>query len=364
MSHKRIEEIDPNFKQAVPAPDANNRVWHAATDDTFTVRGLGWFEENGRRFCRLPLRAEAIVRPEVWSLAQCPASARVSFRTDSTSLSLRHENARAANMGHFAVTGSDGLFVYEGEPLQEQPWNMSAPGIGQTVCEKEIATGLPRRMRTFTIYLPLYAPLIRLEIGLDADAVIAPPPPCRLDKPLLVYGTSITQGGCASTAGGDFVSTLGRRLNLDVINLGFSGNGRGEPEITQLVAEIDAAAFVLDYCANTTVDGLETTLPAFIDSLRAQHPTTPIICISKIHYYREWIAASARAEAEAQRDVMIKHYSARRAAGDPNIHFIDGWSLVGAGEDLALVDGVHPTSQGFALMAERLVRPLRHVLAL
>ncbi len=364
MKHKRIEEIDPNFKQKAPAPDANGLVWRSATDNAFTVRGLGWFGENGGRYCRLPLRAEKIVRPEVWSLAQCPASARVCFRTDSASLVLRHENFRPGNMGHCAATGSDGLFVYEGEPLQERPWNMAVPELGKTTCEKEIAKGLPRRIRTFTIYMPLYAPLARLEIGLDADATIAPPPPCRLDKPLPVYGTSITQGGCASTSGGDFVSVLGRRLNLDAINLGFSGNGRGEPEMARLIAEIDAAAFVIDYCANTSVEGLDTTLPVFIDILREKHPATPIICISKIHFYCEHISAAARKAAEAQRDVLIRHYSARREAGDANIHFIDGWSLVGAGEDLAFVDGVHPTSQGFALMAERLVLPLRHALEL
>lgn len=351
MAHKSIEEIDPNFKQAVPCPDANGVTWHSAIGGAFTIRGLGWFEENKRSFCRLPHRAEAKVTSNVWTLAQAPASARVCFRTDSTCLSLRHENVRPANMTHFAVTGSDGLFVYEGEPLQERPWNMSAPAIGQTAVEKSIATDLPRRMRTFTIYLPLYAPLKKLEIGLDAAAVIEPPLPCQLPNPLVVYGTSITQGGCASTSGGDFVSTVGRRLNLDVINLGFSGSGLGEPEMAELTAEIDAAAYILDYCANSNTLGLDNTLPVFIDILRAKRPTTPIICVSKVHYYREWLIPSARQEAERQRDVMIKHYSARRAAGDANIHFVDGWSLVGAGEDLAFVDGVHPTSQGFALMA-------------
>lgn len=364
MAHKRIEEIDPNFKQTAPCPNANGLTWHSAVDGSFTIRGLGWFEENNRSFCRLPHRAEAIIRPDVWHLAQAPSSARVCFRTDSTRLSLRHENAHPANMGHFAATGSDGLFVYEGEPLQERPWNMSTPELGQTFREKEIAKDLPRRMRTFTIYLPLYAPLKKLEIGLDAVAVVEPPTPCRLPGPLVVYGTSITQGGCASTAGGDFVSTVGRRLNLDVINLGFSGNGRGEPELAELLAEIDAAAYVLDYCANTDTEGLDKTLPVFIDILRHKRPTTPIILLSKIHYYSEWFVSGDRQAAEAQRDVLIKHYSARRAAGDAHIHFIDGWSLVGAGEDLASVDGAHQTNQGFALMAERLLLPLRHVLAL
>ena len=134
--------------------------------------------------------------------------------------------------------------------------------------------------------------------------------------------------------------------------------------MARLTAEIDAAAYVLDYCANTDAQGLEATLPAFIDILRAGHPETPIVCVSKIHYALEAFNPKERASAEAQRDVMISCYCARRAAGDANIHFIDGWSLVGAYEDMALVDGVHPTSQGFSLMAERMVSPLRHVLGI
>ncbi|NLL83305.1 MAG: hypothetical protein GX230_03585 [Lentisphaerae bacterium] len=362
MAERKIEDMDTNFKQAAPVADEKGIVWRAPTDGPFEVRGLWWYKENDYGYSRLPKRAEQIVRPDVWSLGQCPASGRVCFRTDSTMLALRHENSRTGNMVHFAITGSDGLFVYEGEPLLERPWNMSVPYLGGTAMEKEIVRDMPRRMRTFTVYLPLYAPLSKIEIGLDAEAVIEAPPPCRLDKPIVFYGTSITQGGCASTAGGDFVSAVGRKLNLDVINLGFSGNGRGEPEMAHLIAEIDAAAFVLDYCANTTVNLLDETLPVFIDILRQKHPETPIICMSKIHYYGEVFNAAGRINCEKQRDVMIRHYIERRGAGDNNIHFIDGWSLVGAGEDMALVDGVHPTSQGFAIMAERLVAPLRHVL--
>lgn len=364
MAGKRIEDIDSNFKQAGITVDAAGIAWRSATENVFTVRGLAWYEENGRSFVRLPHRAEKIIRPDVWGLANGPASARVCFKTDSTRLALRVENGWAFNMPHFAVTGSDGVFVYEGAPFCQKPWNMAAPAIGQTKGEKEIVKDMPRRMREFTIYLPLYSHCKKLEIGLDPEAVIEAPSPCRLDKPVVVYGTSITQGGCASTAGGDFVSAVGRKLNLDVVNLGFSGNGRGEPELAELISEIDAAAYVLDYCANTDVNGLDTTLPVFIDILRKKRPATPIVCVSKIHYYGEEFVPGNRDTAEAQRDVMIRHYSARRAGGDRNIHFVDGWSLVGANEDMALVDGVHPTSQGFAIMAERLALPLRHILEL
>lgn len=365
MTTPSIESIDRNFVQKAVEQDASKIDWISATDSRLTVRGLAWFEENSRSFCRLPHRAEGIVRKDVWHLSQAPASARIAFRSNSVRLALRIENHGLANMPHFAVTGSDGAFVYEGSPYTLKPWNMIAPPVGQTRAEKEIAAGLPPGVREFTIYLPLYAPLKSIEIGLAQGASIERPTPPRLPKPVVFYGTSITQGGCASTAGGDFVSAVGRHLNLDVINLGFSGNGRGEPELARLISEIDAAAYVLDYCANTGADGLQQTLPEFVRILREQHPATPILLISKIHYYQEYaMPHGAQSEFERQRDIMLRFYAAARASGDQNLHYTDGWSLVQSAEDMALVDGVHPTSLGFALMARRLAPQLAYVLNL
>ena len=359
MSGKKIEELDENFRRPPVGQDANTLQWISATDCRLTVRGLPWFEENGEVFSRLPLRAQGVVPPAVWQLAQAPASARLVFKTDATRLSLRMENHSHANMPHFAVTGSDGAFLYEGGPNQMKPCCAIKPDIGQVRVEMDIANTMPPMMHEYTIYLPLYAPLKSIEIGIPQGATVAPPSPHRLAKPVVFYGTSITQGGCASTAGGDFVSAIGRRLNLDVVNLGFSGNGKGEPELARFISEIDASAFVLDYCANSGADGLRQTLPGFVAILRNQHPHTPILLVSKIHYYRE-----SRVDSEQMRDVMICFYAAARTGGDENIHFVDGWSLLKKSEDMTLVDGVHPTSHGFALMADRLAPQLAYVLNL
>lgn len=359
MSEKKIEELDENFRQKSIGKDAEVLQWINATDSRLTIRGLAWFEENDKVFSRLPLRAQGVVPPAVWQLAQAPTSARLVFRTDATRLALRLENHSHANMAHFAVTGSDGAFLYEGGPNQMKPCCAIKPGIGQIRVEMDIATNMDPVMHEFTIYLPLYAPLKSIEIGIPQGASLAAPSAQRLAKPVVFYGTSITQGGCASTAGGDFVSAIGRRLNLDVVNLGFSGNGKGEPEVATFISEIDAAAFVLDYCANSGADSLQQTLPEFVAILRKQHPHTPILLVSKIHFYRE-----NRMEGERQRDVMIRFYAAARAAGDEHIHFVDGWSLLKINEDMALVDGIHPTSFGFAQMAKRLAPQLGYVLNL
>ena len=183
-------------------------------------------------------------------------------------------------------------------------------------------------------------------------------------KPAVFYGTSITQGGCANNAGGDYPSIVSRALNLDVVNLGFSGCGQGEPEVAHMIAEIDAGLFALDYVANVQPPRLKKTLPEFVNILRAKHPKTPIVLMSKIVYAAAMYAREYREQHEQCRDIMIQFYVKARKAGDKNIHFVDGNALISYGTDLALVDGGHPTGAGFQLMAGRLVPQVRQILKL
>ena len=131
----------------------------------------------------------------------------------------------------------------------------------------------PRVERDITLYLPLYMPVKVLGIGVDTEARVAPAKPFALAKPVVFYGTSITQGGCASRPGMSYEAILGRRLNIDFVNLGFSGNGLGEPEVARAVAEIDAAGFVLDFGANhKTGEAMREAYAPFLDAVRARHP--------------------------------------------------------------------------------------------
>ena len=178
----------------------------------------------------------------------------------------------------------------------------------------------------------------------------------------MVYGTSITQGGCASLPGSDFVSTVGRMLDVDVQNFGFSGNGWGDIEVARLLSEIDAAMFVLDYCANVSVQRLRRSLPPFYRTLRARRPHTPIALLSNVMPWGIVYNPATRSALEGKRDVMIHFYSKTRRAGDANLHFIDGSAILPVSADAAYVDGVHPTDHGFQLMAERLAPSIRMIL--
>lgn len=328
--------------------------WLDAFDRRLTLRGLAWAKENASRFNRLPVCAQGVVREAVWELARCPAGARLCFRSNTTRVAVRVQLAGLPQHSHFPLTGSAGVTLYIGEPYRSAPWGIAVPDPTQVAYERELVSALPRTMHEFTLYLPLYAALEKLEVGVDAGARFETPLPPVLPRPVVFYGTSITQGGCASAAGFDFVASAARRLNLDFVNLGFSGNGKGEPEMARLIAEIDAAGFVLDYVANVSVAELRRTLPRFYATLRQAHPHTPIILLSRVEFVRTHALASSRAAHEDQRDAVIHFYSRCRRAGDREVHFVDGSALLPYATDAAQVDGAHPADHGFALMAERL----------
>lgn len=359
---KRIDEIDRNFK-AKTVSTQGNLGWLGSGDRRLVMRGLGWYRENRKRFNRLPLRAQKVVRDDVWTLARAPASARLCFRSDTTQLSVKVTNAELNRMPHMPASGQGGLALYVGEPHRMRPWAVAIPDMENVHYERCLLQNMSRAMREYTLYLPLYNYLEKLEIGFSRGARIEPPSATSLGKPVVFYGTSITQGGCAGTAGTDFVSIVGRLLNLDVINLGFSGNGRGEPELAELVREIDAGLFVLDYVGNVDAARLKKTLPTFYRILRAKHRSTPVLLLSMVTFGRASYSSASRKDSELKRDIMIHFYSKMRKAGDANLHFVDGAGLIPYGADSAYVDGVHPSDGGFRMMAERLAPFIEMILS-
>jgi hypothetical protein len=208
-------------------------------------------------------------------------------------------------------------------------------------------------------YLPLYKPVTVLGIGLDSDAKIAKARRFATAKPVVFYGTSITQGGRASRSGMSYQAILGRKLNLDFVNLGFSGNGKGEPVVAGMVAETDASAFVLDFSQNNpTIESLREVYEPFLLTLRAKHPKTPIIAITAIASSRE----TGRLNQMRQhiREVVTRNI----AKGDRLLTLVEGTSLLGVDRLDGLVDGSHPNDLGFQWMADGLAPHLANALGL
>lgn len=362
MAKSDIEKIDKNFKLTT-VENPKDFKWVDAHDKKLQVKGLPWFHKNKGSFCRFPLKAKKIVREPVWLSCQQTASAYIQFKTDATSMAVKAMTEGIPRMNHMPASGSNGLFLYGGEPDNMRPWASAIPVVDENRYDRYLFQNIPKKMREFKLYLPLYAKLESLQIGFNKGAKILKPSAERLKKPIVFYGTSITQGGCANNPGSDFVSIVGRNLNIETINIGFSGNGRGEPEVAELVSEIDASMYVLDYVRNVKEDGLKKTLPNFIKILRKKHSKTPIMLVSACCFTKHNFLKTEQNFNDNCREIMMENYLKERKKGDKNIHFVDGYNLISFAEDGAYVDGIHPTTHGFFLMADRL-RPFIEMILL
>jgi lysophospholipase L1-like esterase len=262
-----------------------------------------------------------------------------------------------ANMHAFGQTGVDLYIdgVYRNTAIAGKD---SKPGMPQ---EHSYYKGQPRQERDITLYLPLYSPVKVLGIGVEAEADIRRPKPFPVSKPVVFYGTSITQGGCASRPGMSYQAMLGRMLDLDFVNLGFSGNGKGEPEMARTVAEIDAAYFVLDFAQNNqTVESLAQVYAPFVETIRTKHPLTPILVITPIYSATESWGPNERLD--KMRELIRGVAASRIASGDRNIQIVEGTDLLGPSRGDGLVDGTHPNDLGFEWMAEGLAERISKVL--
>jgi hypothetical protein len=335
--------------------------WKPVASPNIDVAGLPWFQENKGEFWRLPARSKETFPPAVWNLSLDPTGGRIRFRTDSSTVAVKLEWPRPPGMRNMHAFGQSGVDLYVGDTYWSTatPDKDAAPG---KVYEHVYFKGQPRAMRDITIYLSLYSPVKVVEIGLDKDATVERARPFAVAKPVVFYGTSITQGGCASRAGMSYQAILGRKLNLNHVNLGFSGNGRGEAALARAVAEIDASVFVLDFAQNNgSVESLAQVYDPFLAILREKHPDTPIVAITPIYASNE---ASGGQRNEQMRALIRKVVSARIGAGDTRLQLVEGTDLLGPSRVDGLVDGTHPNDLGFQWMAEGLVERLRKLLGL
>lgn len=336
-------------------------VWYSADEGLLQVSGFAWFDKE-RLYRRFPANPPYKLPEAVDRLANHASGGQVRFRTDSTFLKVRVKLAGGAYMAHMAGTGQAGVDCYTG-PIGKMRFIGSAHGnFADDEFESLFFSNAPRQMRDFTLNLPLYQQVKEISVGFDEKAKIEPPQHYLTTKRVILYGTSILHGGCAARPGMSYTNILSRRINLEFINLGFSGNGKGEPEVAKNIALIEnPGLYVLDYEANVTPDQLEETLPEFITILRKAHPDVPILVVSKITYGKETLLPSVEEprlrNLKFQRQIVEK----LRKAGDKNIYFVDGSKLLGKDFDDCTVDGVHPTDLGFYRMADGLEKTIRNL---
>ena len=329
--------------------------WYHLTDPALSLKGLALADREGRRYWRLPEDVIDQVNPGVSEVAKFPSGARVRFSTDSRRVALRAVVSPAGYVKNVGAIGKCGLAGYvDGE------WHYVVYPAASDAEEMTGAYDLDGKAHDHTVYLPLFTPLYDLMIGLDDGAQVKPPRPYAVQKPIVFYGSSITNGASATHAGNAYVSVVCRRLDANFLNLGFSGSARGEERIARYIAGLDMSLFVMDYDHNAPdAAHLEATHERFFRIVREAQPNLPIALISKPDFDMD-------PEGNALRRAVIRRtYEHALAAGDTRVRFIDGETLFGASERRdCLVDGTHPNDLGFRRMADVITPVLREMLRL
>ena len=311
--------------------------------------GFHW-RKKGEQCRRFPLDMDLEFSQGVKMLSWCTAGGHLRFRSNATEIKL-HAIVEGGRMPHMAFVGSRGFDLYVGQGLTQVFARSTVHHADEDEYTATLFSSPNKLMRDFTIYFPLYSAVKMVEIGVTAGAEVLPPTPWPDARPIVLYGTSITQGGCVSRPGMLYSNILSRLIRRPVYNFGFSGNGKGEPETAYKLAEIsNAAMFILDYDDNARPELLEKTLAPYIRILREKHPTTPILALStepkSTEAFEPFDASYASQERLLYTSIHQKVQDAFRANGDDNIYFLDGRMLYGADYEECTVDGAHATDLG------------------
>jgi hypothetical protein len=306
--------------------------------------------ERGRWFDRFPAVAEGKVTDAVWRLSRDSAGMMVRFKTDATTIwanyNLRNERLAGSNMTRIGASGID---LYARDDNGKWRW------VGVTRPEtkhvrQQIISGLKPGFREYAAYLPLYNGVEDLSLGVPPTAKFEPLAP-RPEKPIVFYGTSITHGASASRPGMVHTAILGRRFDRPVINLGFSGNGRMDAAVGDLLVKIDAAVYVIDCLPNMGAADVRQKCIPLVRQLRAAKPNTPIVLVEDRRNTNSWILPDRNKHHTDNHAALKECFATLQKEGVKGLHYLGGDDLLGHDAEGA-TDGSHPSDLGFVRQAD------------
>src|SRR5664279_1958866 len=344
------------------------KTWNPANDTMQVLEGQAWPHEVKDFYDRLPARAEKSVRDAVWNLSKNSAGLQMRFQTNATEIIIKYQVTGSLQMPHMPATGVSGIDLYSKTIDGSWLWAAGRYSFGDTITY-HFKNLLPHDQhvnnREYTLYLPLYNSVKWMEITVPKDAMFKPLP-VRRDKPIVVYGTSIAQGGCASRPGLAWTNILGRRLDRPVINLAFSGNGMLEKELIDLLSEIDAKMYVLDCLPNLTspdyyaTGELKTRIDASVSELQNKKPFTPILLTDHDGYSDGEINPVRKKEYVSTNTVFRQTFDSLVASGVKNIFRLSKDAI---NQDIeTMVDGTHPNDMGMMRYADAYAKEVRAIL--
>lgn len=321
-----------------------------ATDATF------------ERYVRLPDSLRFVCREPLWALGCNSAGMSIRFRSNSTQIALKWENLNNFHMDHMSDVGVKGVDLYCWDENGHWRFINSGRPLGKK-SECLVVGNMQPIMREYMVYLPLYDGLVSLEVGVDTSSILEQPVlnfPIQT-KPVVMYGTSILQGGCASRPGMAHSNILSRRLNRECINLGFSGNAFLDFEIAEVMAAVDASVYVLDFVPNVTIEQMEERLEKFYRIIREKNPATPILFVedpifTSTHYDIKG------AENVAKLNVTLRRiFDLLKSKKEKHIFYVSSKDMIGEDRE-GTVDAIHFTDLGMMRYANLLYPILKKVI--
>jgi lysophospholipase L1-like esterase len=328
------------------AQETSAYVWHNPLETLNKIEGQGW-QDIG--YNRLPNTAESEVREPVWSLSRHTAGLSIRFVTNADSLQIAYQVDGNIAMNHMPATGVSGVDLYGKNETGNWLWYRGINTFGETVEFHFKTEKSPKGGREYQLYLPLYNNVKNLKVGIPQGSSITFLPQ-RKEKPIVVYGTSIAQGACASRPAMAWTNVLGRKLDYPIVNLGFSGNGRLEPEVLGFITDVDAQIYVLDCLPNLrpndihTEEEIKKRLRNSIQHIREKRPQAKILLTQHAGYSDGEVDNGRKSVYETLNKWTTDIFTELQRNDVGNLYMLTK-NEINLSND-AFVDGTHPTDLG------------------
>lgn len=321
------------------------------------------YDNTEMTYSRLPEDMKNVTRKAVWDLGLNSAGLAIRFSSNSKCLGAKWTLLNDFHMAHMPGTGIRGIDLYtlvDGKWLfvgTAQPYANPATGV--------FIRNMDGSEREYMAYLPLYDGVVSLSIGIDSTATIGAPKSALMAReegftrrPIVFYGTSITQGGCVSRPGMCYTSIIGRAFGCETINLGFSGNARMDRSMADIISRAEASEYVIDCLPNCTAQIVKDSGYVFLTALAKARPQTPIFMVEHLTFPQEIADTKTASSLKEMNAEWAALYKKLRSEGYKNIKYIPRKGLtVDDGEQS--VDGAHLTDLGSMRMAKGLMKWLK-----
>lgn len=352
---KKISEIDSNFK-ATNKIDKQGIRWINAKNELFTLHGLLADDEG---YKRMDSGVAARVSEGVMLLHRHTSGGRLTFETDSPYIAISAKMSNMDKPATMPLTSHSGFDLFY---LKDEGPEFAYAFVPDVDCKEGYECIYPaneKGINRYLIHFPLYTSVDELYIGLDENATLNKFTPYdTTQKPIVYYGSSITQGACATRPGNSYPAIVSQKTNRDFVCLGFSGSAHGEQEMADYIASLPMSVFVLDYDHNdcTQLEQLSQRHPKMYETVRKAHPDIPIIIMSAPYAAKNWFSGGPGKSFE----IVYRTYLEAKERGE-NVYFINGGTLFGEYADCAMVDQIHPNDYGMIKLADAVIKTLKSI---